>query len=224
MVKQLFNILLYFTFHFHDYFFSYFYFKLESCWLLYVKYIQNLNTDYDNDEDTEIKKRITIFNQSDWDIINRGLRNCIYSSLMYVEKMRIAERMEISKDEVRGIIESALSINFINPEPLVVLWLEYLSYLRRNTDFSIEKEKLLLQSTFQLAWDSLGKQFGELADCNCEILQMWGKLCYGPLNDLGEGKELWTTVMNSGDNSTKSGLWLEFANLELQRCVDGARK
>ena len=142
-----------------------------------------------------------------------------------MEKMRIAEKMELAKQEVQNIAEFALAAGFQSPEPLVTVWLEYLSYLCRNINFGSEKEVKMLRATFTLAWDSLGRQFGELADPNCEILQLWGRLEYGPLNDSVKGKELWTTVMESSDNGTKSGLWVEFAHLELQKKgIDGGRK
>lgn len=138
--------------------------------------------------------------------------------------MRIAEKIELPKQEVQNIAEFALAAGFQTPEPLVTIWLEYLSYLRRNTSYSSEKEVEILRATFSLAWDSLGRQFGVLADSNCEILQMWGRMEYGPLSDLVKGKELWTTVMESADNPNKSALWIEFSHLELRKGVDGARK
>lgn len=188
----------------------------------YIKYVQS-HDGYrpSHPGSTELP---SLFSQTDWDIVNRAIRNCTWSPEIYVEKMRIAERMELSREELQTIAEFALAAGFETPEPLVSIWLEYLSYLRRNTDFNSEKEIGILRATFELAWDTLGKQYGELADCDCEILQMWGRLEYGPLNDFGKAKELWTTIMNSGNNSYKSGLWIEFSHLEMKRGVDGARK
>ena len=188
----------------------------------YIKYIQN--RDGFQTTQTNSEQHSLVFNQTDWDVCNRALRNCPWSSELYVEKMRIAEKMELSKQEVQNIVELALGAGFHSPEPLVTIWLEYLSYLRRNINFKCEKEVEILRATFTLAWDTLGRQFGVLADCNCEILQMWGRLEYGPLNDLPKGKELWTTVMESADNASKTGMWIEFAHLELKKGVDGARK
>lgn len=165
-----------------------------------------------------------VFSQTDWDVVNRALRNCTWSAEVYVEKMRIAEKMELPKQEVQSIAEFALAAGFRTPEPVVTIWLEYISYLRRNTNFSNEKEIEILRATFALAWETLGRQFGVLADSNCEMLQLWGRLEYGPLHDFVKGKELWTTVMESADNGSKSALWIEFAHLELKKGVDGARK
>lgn len=165
-----------------------------------------------------------VFRQSDWDVLNRAIRNCTWSAKLYIEKLRIAEKLELNKQQLQSFFEQALAAGFNTPEPLVSIWLEYLSYLRRNTNFTIDKEAEILRANFTLAWDSLGRQFGVLADSQCEILQFWGCLEYGPLYDLQKGKELWTTVMESADNANKSGLWIEFAQLELKRSVDSARK
>lgn len=182
-----------------------------------MKYIQSRS-------DEPSPEVAAVFSQTDLDIVNRAIRNCTWSADIYVEKMRIAEKMELPKQELQNIAEFALAAGFQSPEPLVTIWLEYLSYLRRNTNYSVDKEVEILRATFELAWDTLGRQFGVLADSSCEILQMWGRLEYGPLSDLLKGKELWTTVMESADNPSKSGMWIEFAHLEMRRGVDGARK
>lgn len=191
---------------------------LANCWLVYIQYIHDRGGPISSAIDSPV------FGQTDWDVVNRALRNCTWSAEIYVEKMRLAEKQEMSKQEVQSIAEAALAAGFRTPEPVVTIWLEYLSYLRRNTSFGSDKETEILRANFALAWDALGRQFGVLADSNCEILQMWGRLEYGPLSDLSKGKELWTTVMESADNPNKSGLWIEFAHLELKKGVDGARK
>lgn len=193
-----------------------------ACWLAYIKYIQSR----DGHLTAQINgvERPLVFSQTEWDIINRAIRNCTWTASVYIEKMRIAERMELNKNEVKGVLELALAAGFPTAEQYVAIWLEYLSYLRRNTTFTCEKECEIIRATFTMAWDLLGRQFGVLADCECQILQFWGRLEYGPLNDLAKGKQLWTTVMESADNSEKSALWIEFAHLEMKKGPDGARK
>lgn len=186
----------------------------------YIKYIQSRQSP----SPTEHITASPVFCQSDWDIVCRAIRNCTWSAELYIEKMRIAEKLELAKQEVQNILELALAAGFNAPEPLVSIWLEYLAYLRRHTNYTVEKEVDILRANFKLAWDTLGRQFGVLADSQCEILQFWGRLEYGPLNDLQHGRELWTTVMESADNSSKSGLWIEFAHLELKRGAENARK
>lgn len=189
-----------------------------SVWLEYIKYIQNRKSTAKSQE----KSRV--FEQTDLDIVNRALKNCTWSVELYIEKIRIVERRELPKQEVQKILEFALAAGFQTPEPIVTIWLEYLAYLRRNTDYENEKDVELLRANFNLCWTSLGKQWDALADCNCEILQFWGRLEYGPLFDPVKGRDLWITVMESSDNSTKSGLWIEFIQLELKKGVEAARR
>lgn len=131
---------------------------------------------------------------------------------------------KIGNQDRQRCAECVLAAEYQEPELVVDLWLDYLTYLRRNIDFKCEKEVATIRATFSLAWYTLGRQFGVLADSNCEILQMWGHLEYGPLNDLAKGKELWTTVMDSADNVSKTSLWMEFAHLELRKGVDWSRE
>lgn len=191
----------------------------ESVWKEYLLYIQNRN-EWSPVESNKSK----IFRQTELDIVTRGLKNCSWSADLYVEKIRILETNKESRQEIQKILEEACTIQYNNAEPIVKVWIEYLSYLARVTNFSDEKEKEILTNNFNLAWDTLGRIYGNLADSDCEILKFWGRLEYTKFNDGNEGRRLWNTVMESSDNFTKVSLWLEFAQLELQyRGAEGAR-
>lgn len=193
-----------------------------SCWLAYLKYIQK-REDYAKPSAAapiEVEKS-PVFNQTDWDIVNRALRNCTWSAELYVEKMFIGERMELPKQEVQNITEDAFAATVNSPDAFHMVWFEYISYLRRNTNFSNEKEIELLRANLALGWESLEKQF---ADPYCELLKLWGRLEYGQLHDTAKGKELWTTVLESTNNRNNAALWIEFAHLELAKGCDAARK
>jgi len=192
----------------------------ESVWKEYLKYIHNRSEDWSPVD----SNKSTIFIQTDLDVVNRGLRNCNWSADLYIEKMRIFEQEKASRQEIQTLLETACAIQYNNAEPIVKVWLEYLSYLVRATNYSDEKEKEILRKNFKLSWDSLGRQYGDLADCDCEILRFWSRIEYTKFEDSNQGKQLWNTVMESYDNSTKTALWLEFAQLEhQQRGVDAAR-
>ena len=192
----------------------------ESVWKEYLSYIKSRSSEWSPVE----SNKSVIFRQTEMDIISRGLRNCSWSADLYIEKMRILEASGKPRQEIQTVLEDACSIQYNNAEPIVKVWLEYLSYLSRVTNFSDDKEKEILRKNFNLAWDSLGRTYGNLADCDCEILKFWGRLEYTKLGDGNEGKRLWNTVMESNENHTKTGLWLEFAQLELQhRGTEGAR-
>lgn len=162
-----------------------------------------------------------MFNQTDWDIVNRALRNCTWSAELYVEKMFIGERMELPKQEVQNITEDAFAATVSSVDAFHTVWFEYISYLRRNTNFTNEKEVEMLRANLALGWDSLEKQN---ADPYCELLKLWGRLEYNQLHDTAKGKELWTTVLESESNRSNAALWIEFAHLELVKGCDAARK
>lgn len=192
----------------------------ESVWKEYLSYIQNRSTDWSPME----SNKSAIFRQTEMDIINRGLRNCSWSADLYIEKMRILEASKASRAEIQKVLETACAIQYNNAEPIVKVWLEYLSFLVRISDFAEDKEKEILRKNFNLSWDTLGWTYGNLADCDCEILKFWGRIEYTKLADIDQGRQLWNTVMESNENYSKTGLWLEFAQLEQQhRGVDAAR-
>lgn len=192
----------------------------ESVWKEYLAYIKNRSKDWSPVESNKSE----IFRQTEMDIITRGLRNCSWSADLYIEKMRILETNKESRVEIQKVLEEACTIQYNNPEPIVKIWIEYLSYLARVTNFSEDKEKEILRKNFNLAWDSLGRTYGSLADCDCEILKFWGRLEYTKFGDGNEGRRLWNTVIESSDNFMSTGLWLEFTQLELQfRGPEGAR-
>jgi squamous cell carcinoma antigen recognized by T-cells 3 len=193
----------------------------ESVWKEYLGYIQNRSKEWSPVESNKSK----IFQQTEMNIIERGLRNCNWSAVLYVEKMRALETSKAPRQEVQKLLEQACAIQYNNAEPIVKVWLEYLTYLVRVTNFGDEKEKEVLRKNFNLAWNTLGWQYGNLADTDCEILKFWGRIEYTKLEDVNQGKQLWNTVMESNDNFMRTGLWIEFAQLEQQhRGVEAGRQ
>lgn len=192
----------------------------ESAWMDYLHYIENRPKDWAPLETNKSK----IFRQTELDIINRALRNCSWSADLYVKKMRLLEINKKPREEVQQTLEKACTIQYKSSDPLVKIWIEYLSYLIRTTNYEDEKQKEILRSNFDLAWNSLGWTFGSLADCDCEILKLWGHAEFTILNDQNQGIRLWNTVMESNENYKKVALWIEFTQLEQQhRGIDAAR-
>ncbi|EAT35909.1 AAEL011963-PA [Aedes aegypti] len=189
-----------------------------TVWCDYLKYLDKYPPDEDEDSASPV------FSQTTETLVNRALRNCPWSAELYVEKMRIFERERRDKADVLKIMEEVATVEFQAPEPAVKVWLEYLTYLRRHCHFEDEKERDILRSNFELAWNQLGRTWGEMADPECKILQFWGRLEYGSLGDPLKGRELWQNVMDSSDNCTRVGLWIEYAELESKRGTDPVRK
>ncbi|XP_053680070.1 squamous cell carcinoma antigen recognized by T-cells 3 [Anopheles nili] len=191
-----------------------------TVWLDYLRYLQRCPPDPEENPGSPV------FRQTELDLVNRALRNCTWSAELYVEKMRIVERRQKpdSKMTILKIMEDVASAGLQTPEASVKVWLEYLTYLRRVTDMSSEKEKEILRANFDLAWNQLGRTWGVAADSQCKILQFWGRLEYEALGEPSKGRDLWHSVMDSADNSTRAGLWIEFIELEAKRGPDAVRK
>ncbi|XP_053692344.1 squamous cell carcinoma antigen recognized by T-cells 3 [Sabethes cyaneus] len=189
-----------------------------TVWCDYLKYLDKYPPDL------EESSASPVFSQSAFDLVNRALRNCPWSAELYVEKMRIVEREKRPKEDILKIMEEVATVEFQAPEPAVKVWLEYLTYLRRHANYEEEKERDILRSNFELAWNQLGRTWGELADPECKILQFWGRLEYGQLANPLKGRDLWHNVMESSDNSTRAGLWIEYAELEAKRGLEPVRK
>uniref|UniRef100_A0A182NDX2 RRM domain-containing protein n=1 Tax=Anopheles dirus TaxID=7168 RepID=A0A182NDX2_9DIPT len=192
----------------------------ETVWVDYVRYLHRCPPDSEDNPSSPV------FRQTEFDLVNRALRNCTWSAELFVEKMRIVERQAkpSSKMSILKIMEDVASAGLQKPEASVKVWLEYLTYLRRVTDFTSEKEKEILRANFDLAWNQLGRTWGVLADPQCKILQFWGRLEYEALGEPSKGRDLWHSVMDSADNSTRAGLWIEFTELEAKRSADSVRK
>ncbi|XP_065087197.1 squamous cell carcinoma antigen recognized by T-cells 3 [Ochlerotatus camptorhynchus] len=189
-----------------------------TVWCDYLKHLDKYPPDEDEDSPSPV------FSQTAVDLVNRALRNCPWSAELYVEKLRIYDREKRGKEDILKIMEEVATVEFQAPEPAVKVWLEYLTYLRRQANYEDEKERDILRSNFELAWNQLGRTWGELADPECKILQFWGRLEYGSLGDPLKGRELWQNVMDSSDNCTRVGLWIEYAELESRRGLDPVRK
>ncbi|EAU77058.3 AGAP002959-PA [Anopheles gambiae str. PEST] len=191
-----------------------------AVWHEYVRYLHRCPPD------AEDNTASPVFRQTELDLVNRALRNCTWSAELYVEKMRIVERQATptSKMTILKIMEDVASAGLQTPEASVKVWLEYLTYLRRVTDFASEKERDILRANFDLAWNQLGRTWGVLADPQCKILQYWGRLEYEALGEPNKGRDLWYSVMASSDNSSRVGLWIEFIEMEAKRGPEAARK
>ncbi|GAB0088079.1 RNA-binding protein 4F [Sergentomyia squamirostris] len=192
-------------------------YNIPGCWIAYIRFRQDVPVEVNDSSGW-------FFNQTALDIVDRALTFIKTSENLFSIKMEIVESDNFIVTPLLNVMDEALRAGFSSPDPLTNLWVEYLTILRRHTNFHSEEEKDLLRRNFENAWDSLSQQWGSLADQNGEILKLWGTLEYTELNDPDKGKALWSEVMTFGENSSKSASWIEFINFERQRNIAGARK
>jgi hypothetical protein len=69
--------------------------------------------------------------------------------------------LEPPKEEIQKILELATVLGFQTAETMVAIWIEYLTYLKRTTDFTDEKQKDILRNNFYMKWSYLGQLEGK---------------------------------------------------------------
>lgn len=53
-----------------------------------------------------------------------------------------------------------------------------------------------LRAAFRRTWDRLSEQYGELADTNYEVLQLWALVEYSQLNSPINGAAIWGEILS----------------------------
>lgn len=161
--------------------------------------------------------------QTPFDILNRALRNCTWSADLYVEQIRLSEKSGVAKADVTKIAQLAFEATNNDVKGHLNVWLEYLSYINRNTNFEDEKEVELLRKTMELGQDSLARRLS--ADAISEFDQLCARIEYGQLQNGDEGYQYYDKLMKNPNNQNKAILWIDFAHLDLStRGVDAARR
>lgn len=189
---------------------------IATSWLKYVKYLKNRETSSNS------RATAQIFIQTPLDVLNRAVRNCTWSADIYIEKMRLSEINGIAKADITNIAQQAFEATNNDVKGHLNVWLEYLSYIKRNTNFTDEKDVEVLRKTMELGQDSLARRS---ADANNEFDQLCAHIEYGPLRNGDSGYQHFDTVVKNFNNQCKASSWIEFAHLDLNsRGADAARR
>ncbi|KAF9408043.1 hypothetical protein HW555_012134, partial [Spodoptera exigua] len=141
--------------------------------------------------------------------------------------MQQAEKEGESFEQIKTIFETALARGMESFSQSEELWLSYLEYLRRISDFNNEKDVDRLRRTFRLAWDTLAETYNEEAD-DSEVPIFWARLEYKFLNDPKQGRMIFEEILSLpnkenplqtdvGDNKTISKYWEALLALEFDR-------
>lgn len=184
-------------------------------WVKYLQYLKNREPEAVENEKSQL------FVQTPLDVLNRGLRNCTWSADLYIEKIRLSEKSGVPKADVLDTAQQAFEATNNDVKGHLKVWLEYLSYLKRNTNLSDEKEVEVLRKTMELGQDSLARRS---ADAHSEFNRLCARIEYGPLKNGDEGYQQFDKVIKNYNNQNKAALWIEFAHFDLSRGVDAARR
>lgn len=153
-------------------------------------------------------------------VLYNALRNVPWGTAIWIIKLRWYEYCNVPQNEIKSTFERALGCCSYKVH---TIWMVYLEYLKRNTDFTKDDSIDLLRKTFSLCVDTLQKHWVTNAS-PVEILKFWARLEYTLMKDPSKGRELWNNVMSYDDNKSEPYLWLEMAKLEEGRGHDQARK
>ncbi|KAJ2942735.1 hypothetical protein O0L34_g14923 [Tuta absoluta] len=143
-------------------------------------------------------------------------RRCPRRHTFWALVMQLKQRDGCSQDDIKSVFETALSKGMESYKEAESLWLSYLEYIRRQTDFDKESDVERLRKTFRLAWDSLAEAWGEEAN-DCEVPLYWARLEYRRANDPKAGKEIFEEIFKYGDNKSMSKYWEALISLEWGR-------
>lgn len=180
-----------------------------------MKYLENCDP-------TSNATAFQVFSQTPLDILNRALRNCTWSADLFIEKIRMSEKVGIPKADVINIAQAAFEATNNDAKGYLNVWLEYLSFIKRKTNFTDEKEVEVLKKTMDLGKDTLVRRS---ADAGSEFDQLCAHIEYELLKNGEEGYRHYDESMKNFNNQNKASLWLEFAHLDLNsRGVDAARR
>ncbi|CAH2052150.1 unnamed protein product, partial [Iphiclides podalirius] len=146
-------------------------------------------------------------------VLEACVRRCPRKHTFWTLSLQQAEYDEKDFDEVKSIFEAALSKGMESYKQAEFLWISYLSYCRRKTDFEKESEVERLRRTFRLAWDSLAEVWGDEAN-DCEVPLFWAQLEYKRMNNPKQGKEIFEEIFKYGENKTMSKYWEALLHLE----------
>lgn len=136
-----------------------------------------------------------------------------------MEKIRLADQSNQSKSNVTDIFQQALEVTNNDPKGNLNIWLEYLSYMKRHTDVSSDKDVELLRKTMELGLDSLGRRS---ADPNNEFDRLCAWIEYRFLLDHEQAYQYFKGIIKN--HQYRAGVWIELAHFELERGIEFARK
>jgi RNA recognition motif-containing protein len=145
-------------------------------------------------------------------IYERAVRNCPWSSSLWINYLRALERLKSTHEKVMNVFETALQSGFQQSDEYLQLWLSYLEYLRRKTNWKEDNEVKSLRKTLEKAVEHLSNI--ENGDPN-SVLQFWAKIEAKFCGNMEKARDIWNKLLSSRSVfSSQVQNWIEFSNFE----------
>lgn len=171
---------------------------VPELWIKYLKYLQDNLNFYD----------ILIV------VLQRAVRNVVWCSEIWIEYVKTIERFDKTEQEAQEIFERSLTSSFPTEEDYRKVWLSYLEFKRRKTDFSDLKQVDKLRKNFDTCIQHLNSMYSADPYFTVSIYQakVEAKFC----SNIAKSREIWEEIMTFHKNlGTKQvNYWLEYATLE----------
>lgn len=115
----------------------------ETClhpqsWIYYAEYLHEREKKKKSLLIEDLKE-YPVFKQTSIDVVDRGIRNCVWYHELHIRKMHMMEELRLPKADVQTAFEDGLKSGLRLPDQEVSLWIEYLSYLRETRKCLIKK-------------------------------------------------------------------------------------
>jgi len=168
----------------------------DQLWLRYTTYLS-----------TEIK-----IPQVCLPVFERATRNVPWCGEVWCDYLRCLERLEQPHAEVKRVFQQGLAADFPRPESYLQLWLAFIDYQRRRTEWGgegVTESMSDLRNTFQRANEHLGRCGGDPGFC---VSKYWANLEADQFGSMENARKLWAEI--TAAIPYQALVWLEYIQLE----------
>lgn len=170
----------------------------SQLWIDYIQYV-----------DKQFDKSFDILGP----VYERAVRNVSWDVRIWIRLLRMQEKTGQSDTEVQSWFEKAIATQLSAQTDYALLWIAYLQYKRRRTDFSEAKQVERLRKCFDAAVLHLSKVPD--SDLNCSVMKYQALVEAKFVGEIDKCRELWEDIMtNRRDLSSLAENWIEYADLE----------
>jgi len=144
-------------------------------------------------------------------VYQRAVRNCPWSAAIWSNYITALERFEKDHKEVVKVFEESLEVGFNDPTAYLEVWLAFVDYSRRRTDFEDEETEAMqeLRKIFNQACDHLASVGG---DPECEMLKYFANIEAEGFKSTENGRKLWADILQV--HQFKGSVWMEAITFE----------
>jgi len=145
-------------------------------------------------------------------VYERAIRNCPWSVEIWSRYLRAMERYETPHKQLVAVFEQGLAAGFSDPSSYLSLWLTFIDYSRRRTEFSsneVTQTMSDLRTVFERAIEHLAKCGG---DPDMEVVKYLASLEADQFGNMENARVKWADIVQV--HPYTASVWLEFIQLE----------